>query len=364
MIQGFLLSNFLFYILLIRVGGILLVRKNRTQQIVSPNAISVVIPFRNEKKRIIPLLDAIQLLEAHPLEYIFVDDHSDDGTAELLLSIGELSGNYKIITLGNGVFGKKEAIKAGVEEAKGEFILTWDADIVIPSGYFDKMLVPRVDMVVLPVRFECKNWWQSFLHLDVYLANALNIGVAGWKRPIMCSGANLLFKKAAFMAIDSDRTDYNVSGGDDLFLLNKMIENDNTIAVSLNEKLCVTTPGLDRYNEFLQQRNRWISKTSRVGDMFAIWTGLLVWAAWFMYICILCMYINAGQWILVILCFWFRIFFLWVANYSYFRMLKEHKTLLLLPFYDLYIPIQTILMLIYRVFYGMQWKGRKVRLNR
>lgn len=364
MIQVFLVSNFLYHILLIRIGGMLLRRKNRKVETIPGKEISVVIPFRDERMRIDSLLNSIHKLQNFPLEFIFVNDHSDDDTLAYLKSELHAYFSVKILSLPDGVYGKKEAIRIAVTEAKGNYILTWDADVCLSEEYFNKFSVPKGDLVILPVRFNTKNSWQRFLHTDVYSANALNYGVAGWIRPLMCSGANLLIRKAVFLEMDTQRNDYTISGGDDMFLLKKMIDNGKNIAIGFSSKHAVETQVTDGYMDLLSQRNRWISKTKSVGDKLAIGIGVLGWLIWMLFVISIGRSIYFEQWSVIALCLLFRWFCLWVANYSYYRMLGDHSNLIYLPLYDFYLPIQALLMLVHRVVYPLKWKGRKVILSR
>ena len=57
--------------------------------------LSILIPFRNEADRIIPLLDSIlQLRNKNGLEFIFIDDHSSDNT--LLLTFPGSLRNHPV----------------------------------------------------------------------------------------------------------------------------------------------------------------------------------------------------------------------------------------------------------------------------
>jgi glycosyltransferase involved in cell wall biosynthesis len=93
--------------------------------------ISVVIPIYNEEKNI-PLLydELIQVLNTLPHDYeiIFVDDGSTDSSLEVLKGIKEKNPKLRILSLEDNR-GLSTALKAGIDNARGEIIVTMDGDL-------------------------------------------------------------------------------------------------------------------------------------------------------------------------------------------------------------------------------------------
>ena len=93
--------------------------------------ISIVIPLFNENESLKELIKTTQnVMDIHNYDYeiIFIDDGSTDKS---WISIKEISKKYKNIF---GVsfsknYGKSQALHAGFEKAKGNFIFTLDADL-------------------------------------------------------------------------------------------------------------------------------------------------------------------------------------------------------------------------------------------
>ena len=93
--------------------------------------ISVVIPVYNERESLPPLCEKLNAsLDRipRPSEILFVDDGSSDGSFDV---IGELSGRYpRIRALGfRRNYRKAAALAAGFKAARGEVIVTMDADL-------------------------------------------------------------------------------------------------------------------------------------------------------------------------------------------------------------------------------------------
>lgn len=94
-------------------------------------SISIVVPLFNEKEALQELYDginhAVSALE-QPVELIFVDDGSRDGSFEILQEILRQDPRVKIIRFRRN-FGKSAALSAGFRMAVGDVIVTMDADL-------------------------------------------------------------------------------------------------------------------------------------------------------------------------------------------------------------------------------------------
>ena len=98
-------------------------------------AITVVIPAYNEEAslpalfdRLYPALDALR----HHYEIIFVNDGSHDRSAALLTAQYEKRKDVTRVIFFNGNFGQHRAILAGFAHARGDTIVTLDADLHNP----------------------------------------------------------------------------------------------------------------------------------------------------------------------------------------------------------------------------------------
>ena len=93
--------------------------------------ISIVIPLLNEKESLQELHDWIaQVMQSNHFLYeiIFIDDGSSDGSWEIVQKLSESNPNVKGIRFLKN-FGKSQALHAGFKAAKGEVVITMDADL-------------------------------------------------------------------------------------------------------------------------------------------------------------------------------------------------------------------------------------------
>lgn len=94
-------------------------------------ALSIVIPAKDEEQSIPELAQWIaRVMEAHGLSYevLFIDDGSIDKTWEAIKHTSLLNPNIKGIRF-NRNFGKSAALHTGFRAARGEVVVTMDADL-------------------------------------------------------------------------------------------------------------------------------------------------------------------------------------------------------------------------------------------
>jgi len=106
-------------------------------------SISIVIPAYNEEARLPASLDRIfEYLRGRDFassEVVVVDDGSRDGTAKLVEQRQAEHPNLRLVR-NPGNRGKGFTVRHGVMEARGEWILSTDADLSAPIGELDKLL--------------------------------------------------------------------------------------------------------------------------------------------------------------------------------------------------------------------------------
>jgi len=93
--------------------------------------LSVLIPLYNERDNLRPLFQKItEVLDGNGLEWevIFVDDGSDDGSAEIISDLEASFSRVKVVSLRRN-FGKSAALDTGFQEAKGKWVVIMDADL-------------------------------------------------------------------------------------------------------------------------------------------------------------------------------------------------------------------------------------------
>lgn len=119
--------------------------------------ISIVIPCYNEEKRItetVKKIDGYVVRKGINVELIFINDGSTDKTKKMLDNFKEQFANNKTVAIKivsyRKNYGKGYAIKQGIVQATGKYILLCDADLSTPITELDKLMyyVNDYDLIV------------------------------------------------------------------------------------------------------------------------------------------------------------------------------------------------------------------------
>lgn len=105
--------------------------------------VSIVVPVLDEAKNVERLHQEIRAVmsavEGYTWELIFVDDGSRDDSLLVLSRLAEHDPEVKVVALSRN-FGKEIALTAGVTYARGDAVVTLDADLQHPPALLPKLL--------------------------------------------------------------------------------------------------------------------------------------------------------------------------------------------------------------------------------
>lgn len=250
--------------------------------------LSIVIPFRNEAENLPTLLQSILPLEypANLFEVFFVDDESTDDSVNIIQhTLSNSTINFNIINNERtSASPKKDAISTAIELANFEWIITTDADCVLPKlwlqCYNNFIQLNNSDFVVAPVSYQDNpRWFQAFQILDFMSLQGTTIGAFGLQQAFLCNGANLGYKKSLFKNLNGFSGNDTIASGDDVFLLEKaVIAKQYNIHYLKSEKATVYTNPVATVSELMAQRIRWASKATAYKSWFSVATATVVFA--------------------------------------------------------------------------------------
>ena len=332
--------------------------------------ISVIIPARNEEKNIPKLLEALkkQSYPAHFFEIILVDDFSTDDTARIVNSYGLQNLRCIQPAIGPENSSKKKAIEAGIALARGELIVTTDADCIPPVEWLSTIHRLYIDtgaqFIAAPVKFIHDNsLLQVFQAIDFLTLQGITASSVSSGSLTMCNGANLAYTKKAFNEVDGFEGIDHIATGDDMLLMYKIWKKDpSKVHYLKNENAIVSTEPMPTWKAFFMQRKRWASKTMVYDDrrIIAVLAFVYLFNCLFLVLLVLA-FLNSFYW-------WYVPGF-WIAKAliefpfvsSVARFYREEK--LLKSFFVLQ-PLH----IFYTVFVGLlsqfgkyEWKGRRTR---
>jgi len=260
--------------------------------LVDEQFISVVIPVRNEGSNIPALFESLKQQSYPPsrFELVIVDDYSTDRSWEIIQALSKELLNIRPISL-SSEHGRTEPIRAhkkfaiekGIEQAKGELIVTTDADCVFDPDWLLYIAsfyrVTKAKFIAAPVTIRSNRSFLSiFQSLDFLTLQGIT-GASVYKRfHTMCNGANLAYEKAAFYEVNGFSGVDNIASGDDMLLMYKIYkQHPESVFYLKSRRAVVTTIPVSNWRDFLNQRIRWASKATHYDDKKIFWILLLVY---------------------------------------------------------------------------------------
>lgn len=150
--------------------------------------LSVIVPARNEGQKIEAALQSLLASDYLHLEIIAVDDRSDDQTGEIMDRLAEQDDRLRVVhvrSLPEGWLGKNHALELGAREARGEYLLFTDGDVLFAPDTLKlavKYVVHRqVDHLCLVPRMIPGGYWENALGACFGLVFA--VGTLAWLVP-------------------------------------------------------------------------------------------------------------------------------------------------------------------------------------
>ena len=253
---------------------------------VTPIPFSIIIPFRNEEQHLKPLLESLVNLE-YPLDcvsFYFVNDASTDKSESIVQRYANSIPNLHLIDNKRTTKSpKKDAITTAIANINSSWIITLDADCVVPKHWLMAYASyikqdPEAQMVIGPVSyFSTASFLAQFQLIDFLSLQLFTIGTFGIGKPILCNGANLAYQKNAFIEVQGFQGNESIASGDDIFLLEKLVKkNSKVVGLLKNPLATVYTYPQTNFKKLFEQRKRWAGKTSKTKNKYTLWIGVVI----------------------------------------------------------------------------------------
>lgn len=338
---------------------------------------SIIIPFRNEAENLPVLLKSLAELQypADKYEILLVDDASEDNSGNICEEFRQQHPQLSLKILENNRRSnspKKDAITTAIEQAEFEYILTTDADCIVPKLWLqtlnDFIQKNNYSLIAGPVSLfppgegKTVKPFRAFEELDVLSLQVAGAGAFGIENPFMCNGANFCYSKKAFLDVGGFNGNKEIASGDDVFLLQKFQQKKYEVAFLKSREAIVQTRPQESLNALISQRVRWAAKAPAYKSLFSKFAGaivLLMNAGLILGAVLALMEIWPYYPVLIIFLFKFNSdFALIYLSAKFFRreaVLRSYFwSSLAYPFFSTYVAINSL-------FSGYEWKGRKFK---
>ena len=173
--------------------------------------------------------------------------------------------------------GKKWALKHLITASSAEFVWMRDDDVTLLPPTIEaeqrrlclaRQAISDADLLILPLRMRAEhqpNLLERLQMAEYAAIQALTIRTAKRHRAVMCSGANLVVRRAAWLASYADLHP-ELAGGDDMFLLESFKRQGRKICMSEDERLTAFVAPIPTWRAFFRQRMRWAGKAPAYKD--------------------------------------------------------------------------------------------------
>ncbi len=174
--------------------------------------------------------------------------------------------------------GKKHALSKLVRAATSEYVWLHDDDVILPDAT-RKAVILEGDLIILPLRMESEHARPSLLEklqIAEYAAiQELTMRSAKRNTAVMCSGANLIVRREAWLACESELHP-EIPSGDDMFLLEAAKRRGYKIGVIDEPDYTAIVRPQTTWKAFFRQRMRWAGKAPHYTDKDIRRYGLII----------------------------------------------------------------------------------------
>lgn len=327
--------------------------------------VSVIIPVRNEAVNIISVLQHLSLQDFpdDKMEVLVVDDHSEDDTEKMVT--GFCAQSRKEITwipcTQDQPHGKKAALSKAIGLSKFEIILTTDADCRMNAGWVRSMASAfsntDTNMVTGFVVIEDRESILSRLEqLDQLVLSGVGATSVIAGSPLLCSGANIAFRKSAFDAVGGYAYGADDPSGDDTYLMLRM---SPTVRFNKDSESVVSTHSSQSWRALIRQRIRWASKVKNYREKHILLFGIFVFVLNVAPLIQLIMFaVGIISWEPLLI--WIFIKLSLDAGFvkSFIGFTRQRRVLWMVPLYFIIYPFYTLAASMLLPFKGYEWKGR------
>jgi glycosyltransferase involved in cell wall biosynthesis len=172
-------------------------------------AVSIIVPARDEEKTIDAAMRSKLAIDYPKLEFIAVNDRSQDATGVLLDHLAAEDRRLSVVhldSLAEGWLGKSHAMHVAASRATGDYLLFTDADVFFAPDLLRKAVTMcearGLDHLALAPRIECSGFFEKavnlYLVMMLCLASQPWLVRTGWRMSYVGVGAFALVRRTAY----------------------------------------------------------------------------------------------------------------------------------------------------------------------
>ena len=302
-------------------------------------------------------------------EILVVDDDSTDNTAQIV-SAAPID-NLRLLSVGDSfpeMAAKKRPMSVGIQQARGEWILTTDADCTVPPHWIAQMaayMTTDTGVVIgfsqLKTATEKLTAFERLQAFDFLTLLSAAAGATGLGFPLAASGQNLAYRKELFDRVNGFSRIAHRPSGDDVLLLQLLRRAwAGRFAFATCPKTFVSTWRSETPASFAQQRRRWASNAAyqlKLNPIFFLYIAIIFLTNALIPLSF-GMAIFNNNYLLPIACFVTKTFADLLVTWRGAHIFGRTDLLHQLPLWELFQVPYTVLIGLTGTLRGFTWKGR------
>lgn len=269
------LSFFILYILslLFFLIGILKISKYKKIKHNKIEGVSVIVCVRNGQTSLPFILEDLKSQNFKSnLEFIIVDDESNDNTEKIIKKYVNEDPRFKYLSTYNiqsKLKHKKRALDFGIKHSKYDWMLFTDVDCRVKDNWVNGM-INNINFSNYIIGFsdvkEKSTFISRFQSIDFRMLMISACSSSFMNYPLACSGQNQLYNKSIYKAVNGfENISHLLQGDDSIFMQICKANQMSKISFSIHSDSYVTAKTHSSWIDFIKQRIRW------AGDANIMW---------------------------------------------------------------------------------------------
>jgi cellulose synthase/poly-beta-1,6-N-acetylglucosamine synthase-like glycosyltransferase len=240
--------------------------------------VSVIVCAHDEEHNLRELLPLLLKQNHEVFEIVIVNDRSNDGTYDYLLTETKLHPHLKMVHVASKpehINGKKFALTLGIKAAQFDWVLLTDADCRPAPQWVNGMATMFTDDTDVVLGYSPYATRAGFLNAFIRyetMLTAIQYGSATLLRlPYMGVGRNLAYRKKIFLEHKGFSKHLSVMGGDDDLFVNQVAKSHRTVICFSPQTTTVSKPK-ESWRAYWQQKIRHLA----VGKYYTVQTKIML----------------------------------------------------------------------------------------
>ncbi len=327
-------------------------------------SISILVAARNEANNILDCLQSLNHLEYEDgkIEILIGNDQSTDYTQMLVDNFIKDKPKFKLINLNGSEFpqtkGKARVLAVLAEQAKGDYFLITDADIVVgplwAKGMTSMMINTDSDMCGGTTNIHAHSLFEKFQQVDwLYFMGILHT-FSSLGKSLTVVGNNMGISKKAYLQTGGyGKIPFSIT--EDYALFEAVKKCGFKVSQKLNLETMVYSKPIDTIKSVLKQRKRWLTGGWSLPIYYHIM--IFIFGAWYVALPILLFFNWKLALLFLVIKDCLQLFQLLTIN-KHLHIKVEHPVAVL--FYEIYLFLMIPLTSVYFLLPTKNtWKGRK-----